>query len=123
MKYWILKLVPLVISLVWFYHGAINKLLSGAPSHFAILASVPFLERIASSFLLGIALFEIGLACWVLSGYRARLCSVVQTSSVILMNAGGLYWARNLIPDIAEMVVNNLTFLALIWLFEFTRTR
>jgi hypothetical protein len=32
------------------------------------------------------------------------------------MNAGGLIWAAHLIPDPAGMVLQNFTFLLLIWI-------
>lgn len=116
-------MVRLVIASVWFYHGAINKLLSAAGLHFAIISSVPFLTKIGPYALILIALLEIALGFWVLTGYRSRVCSLVQTCSITMMNAGGLFWSNNLIPDPLAMIVNSLTFITLIWLFEFTRTR
>jgi hypothetical protein len=62
---------------------------------------------------LGIA--EVGLAIWVLTGVAPRLCALMQTALLILLNAGGLLWSRHLIHDPAGMVVKNCAFLVLAW--------
>lgn len=112
------------IALVWFYHGVMNKLLAGSGSHSAIVSAVPFFDKTSAPLVLtAIALLEIGLGCWILSGSQSRLCSIVQTCSLISMNAGGLFWSRQLISDPPGMIVNNLVFLTLIWFFEFARAK
>ncbi len=45
-----------------------------------------------------------------------RQAAIVQTVLLAAMNACGLIWASGLIPDPAGMVLQNFTFLLLIWI-------
>ena len=111
------KLIRSAIALVWFYEGLWCKVLGGLPRHEAVIATVPFIGSAASrSMLTALGLVECGIGLWVLFGRRMRQAAIVQTLLLAAMNAGGLIWARGLIPDPAGMVLQNFTFLLLIWI-------
>lgn len=111
------KLIRLAIALVWFYQGLWCKVLGGVPRHEAVIAAVPFLGSAAShSTLIALGLLECGIGLWVLSGRRMRQAAIAQTVLLAAMNAGGLIWAAHLIPDPTGMVLQNFTFLLLIWI-------
>jgi uncharacterized membrane protein YphA (DoxX/SURF4 family) len=111
------KLVRLAIALVWFYQGLWCKVLGGVPSHEAVVAAVPFIGSAAGhGTLIALGLLECAIGLWVLSGRWMREAAIVQTALLAAMNAGGLIWASHLIPDPAGMVLQNFTFLLLIWI-------
>lgn len=110
------KLIRLSIALVWLYQGLWCKVLGGVPRHEAVIAAVPFIGAgTGHAALIWLGLFECGIAVWVLWGHWMRPAAIVQTVLLTAMNAGGLIWARHLIPDPAGMVLQNFTFLLLIW--------
>ncbi|MCI0423216.1 MAG: hypothetical protein L0312_29000 [Acidobacteria bacterium] len=87
-----------------------------SPSHRAVLGSVPFLSgRLSELAVAGIGIVETSLAIWVLSKRKAQLAGLAQTCLLIVMNAGGLVWAGDSIPDPVGMVTQNLVFLTLVW--------
>jgi uncharacterized membrane protein YphA (DoxX/SURF4 family) len=105
-----------VVASVWLYHGAWNKLLSSAGRHAEIVDSVPSMAGISPNTLrIAIGVGEVAVGVWVLSGIAPRSAAVVQTALLVAMNAGGLLWAPELIPDPGAMVVQNIAFLALVW--------
>lgn len=111
------KLIRLAIALVWLYQGFWCKVLGGVPRHEAIIAAVPFIGSAAGrSALIALGLLECGIGLWVLSGRWMRQVAIVQTALLAAMNAGGLICAVHLIPDPAGMVLQNFTFLLLIWI-------
>ena len=111
------KLIRLAIALVWLYQGFWCKVLGGVPRHKAVIAAVPFIGSAAGrSALIALGLLECGIGLWVLSGRWMRQAAIVQTVLLAAMNAGGLIWAAHLIPDPAGMVLQNFTFLLLIWI-------
>ena len=111
------KLIRLAIALVWLYQGLWCKVLGGVPRHEAVIAAVPFIGPAAGhSTLITLGLLECGIGLWVLSGRWMRQAAVIQTVLLVAMNAGGLIWAAHLIPDPAGMVLQNFTFLLLIWI-------
>jgi uncharacterized membrane protein YphA (DoxX/SURF4 family) len=63
-----------------------------------------------------IGVVEVTVAVWVLSGAAPRVAATVQTVLLILMNVGGLMWARESIQDPGAMIVQNIAFLALVWI-------
>jgi hypothetical protein len=102
------------IALVWLYQGLWCKLLGRAPHHQKIVGTVPFLNSWqARQVLLGLGSLECVLALWVLSGFGAREAAVMQTLLLGSMNAAGLLWSRNLIPDPVGMLLQNFVFLLL----------
>lgn len=105
------------IALVWLYHGLWCKVLGRCPEQAAIVAAVPGLDGpLASLMVVGLGLGETALAGWVLSGRAPRAAAVVQTILLVAMNGGGLVWGRAHIADPGAMIVQNLAFLALVWL-------
>jgi hypothetical protein len=82
-----------------------------------VIAAVPFIGSAAGhSTLIALGLLECGIGLWVLSGRWRRQAAMVQTVLLAAMNTGGLIWAAHLIPDPAGMVLENFTFLLLIWI-------
>ena len=110
------RLIRASIALVWLYEGLWCKLLGGVPRHQEVVAAVPFIGMgAAKAALIAIGLIECCIAVWVLSGRQVRTAALVQTALLVAMNAGGLVWARRLIPDPGSMIVQNIAFLMLIW--------
>jgi uncharacterized membrane protein YphA (DoxX/SURF4 family) len=105
------------VALVWLYHGAWNKLLGQSPHQATIIHSVPGLSGLWShALLIAIGATEVAIALWVLAGKAPRLAAVIQTILLIAMNAGGLLCGGHSIAKPGAMVVQNLAFIALIWL-------
>jgi uncharacterized membrane protein YphA (DoxX/SURF4 family) len=104
------------VASVWLYQGLWSKLLAPAPRHQKIVGKVPFLNsRQARWAVMLLGSLECVLAVWVLSGFRARDAALLETLLLGFMNAGGLVWARNLIPDPVNMLLQNSVFLLLAW--------
>jgi hypothetical protein len=104
----------LSIVLIWIYQGFWCKILGRAPHHAAIAESTPI--RGAHTILLALGAVECLLAVWVLNGGYPRHAAMAQTLLLVGMNAGGLVWARRLIPDPAGMLLQNAAFLSLAWI-------
>jgi hypothetical protein len=58
---------------------------------------------------------ELCLAIWILAGRSRKSCAIVQTLTLIAMNAAGLIWARENIADAGGMVLQNIAFIAFVW--------
>jgi hypothetical protein len=107
----------LAVALVWLYQGLWCKLLGRCPGHRAIVQAVPGLSGGAGAVVLaGLGTIEVGLAVWVLSGWRPRWAAAAQTLLLVGMNGGGLLWGREHIADPGAMITQNLAFLTLVWL-------
>lgn len=105
------------ISLMWLYQGLWCKVLGRTPRHQRVIESAPlFRGGSAHFFLLALGWLETLLSFWVLSGKFSQVAASVQIALLIGMNAGGLLWARKIIPDPAGMVFHNFVFLVLIWI-------
>ncbi len=103
--------------MVWFYQGFWCKVLGKVPRHREVVEATPFFPlRHARSFLLTLGVFESLLGVWVLSGLFPRAAALVQIGLLLGMNAGGLIWARAIIPDPPGMVFQNFAFVVLIWI-------
>ena len=110
------RLIRLSIALVWFYQGLWCKVLAGAPQHLAVITAVPFMGPVAGRVaLILIGLIECGIGVWVLTAWQPRPAAVAQTLLLVCMNAAGLIWAWRLIPDPIGMILQNFTFVLLIW--------
>jgi uncharacterized membrane protein YphA (DoxX/SURF4 family) len=104
------------IALVWLYNGLWAKLLAGSAHHAAVVRSVPgFGGGTGGGVLVAIGIAETLFALWVLSGLRPRAAAIAQTALLVGVNTGGLLWARDEIPDPANMIVQNIVFVTLIW--------
>ncbi|HEX4966446.1 MAG TPA: DUF3419 family protein, partial [Thermoanaerobaculia bacterium] len=107
----------LAVALVWLYQGLWCKLLGRCPGHKAIVQGVPGLAGEAGTAVLaGLGTIEVGLAVWVLSGWRPRWAAAAQTLLLVGMNGGGLLWGGAHIADPGAMITQNLAFLTLVWL-------
>jgi len=116
-------LARVVVALVWLYEGLWCKLLSGCPSHAAIVQSLPQpLGSLADALLIAIGAAEVALACWILSGSKARAAFWAQALLLVLMNGGGLIWGRASIADPASLMIHNAVLLALAWTIADDRT-
>ena len=103
-----------VVACVWIYQGLWCKLLGRTARHEAVVGRAPFLtSRAAHLTMLALGVTECLLALWVLLGWCPMAAWVSQCVLLAAMNAGGLMWARELIPDPAGMVVQNAAFLTL----------
>ena len=109
-------IAAVVVAAVWLVHGLYNKVLHGSTRHLAIVQSIPGLDGIAGERVLTlVGLAEVGLAVWVLSGWRPFLCATAQTAALLSMNATELAFARHLLLWPAGLIPVNLLFLALAW--------
>lgn len=105
------------IAAVWAYNGVYCKLLLGDTTHLKVLESLPFITpHYARLPLAWIGLLETCLAAWVLIGLAPRRAAWVQTLLLLSMNLGGLLWARESIAQPGAMIVQNISFLTLIWI-------
>jgi hypothetical protein len=111
-----LLILRAAVASVWTYQGLWLKLLGRAPRHQGIVGTVPFLNsRQARCAVMLLGSIECILAAWVLSGFRGREAVLIETLLLGSMNAAGLWWARKLIPDPVNMVLQNFVFLLLAW--------
>lgn len=111
-----LWLIHVAVAAVWLYEGLWCKLLNGEPHQMEVVRAVPrFGPRVGVLALKALGVAEVALAVWVLSGVAPVACATVQTVLLVLLNANGLLWARQLIHDPAGMVIKNAAFLVLAW--------
>src|SRR5688572_13226109 len=100
------------IAIVWLVNGLYCKVLNGVPRHQAIVAGIlgdeyaPVLTK-----LIGVA--EIGMAIWIVSGYRARLNVITQVAVIAAMNIMEFI----LVPDLLLWGRFNLLFAFLFILY------
>jgi hypothetical protein len=81
------------------------------------VGAVPFLTtRSVRLLLLALGAAECLLGVWVISGQHAYAAALVQTLLLAGMNAGGLLWAADAIPDPGGMLTRNAAFLVLAWI-------
>lgn len=101
---------------MWLYEGLWCKLLRGEPHEFKVAAAVPRLGPADGAVLLrALGVAEVALALWTLSTAAPLDCAVAQTLLLVMLNGGGLLWARHIIHDPAGMIVKNFAFLVLVW--------
>ena len=111
-----LVIIRTSVAAVWLYEGLWCKLLGRVQSQVQVVTAVPRLGlRYGLPFLKALGVVEVGLAAWVLAGIAPGLCALVETALLVLLNANGLLWARQIIHEPAGMVVKNIAFLVLVW--------
>jgi uncharacterized membrane protein YphA (DoxX/SURF4 family) len=111
-----LLLLRVAVAAVWLYEGLWCKLLGRTPHQTEVVAAHPlFGPKMARTFLYALAVVEVALGVWVLSGWQAALAALAQTVLLVVLNANGVLFARHVIPDPAGMVVKNFGFLVLAW--------
>jgi uncharacterized membrane protein YphA (DoxX/SURF4 family) len=111
-----LVIIRASVAAVWLYEGLWCKLLGRVQSQVQVVTAVPRLGlRFGVPFLKALGIVEVGLAAWVMAGIAPGLCAIVETTLLVLLNANGLVWARQIIHEPAGMVVKNIAFLVLVW--------
>jgi hypothetical protein len=111
-----LWLLQAAVAAVWLYEGLWCKVLARSPHEFEVVAQVPFLAPSTSHALLRLlGVLEALIGAWVLIGWQPVAAALVQTGLLIGLNASGIYFSRDRIPDPAGMVVKNAAFLVLAW--------
>lgn len=110
------RTVRAAVAGVWLYQGAWKKGPWPDERHREIIASVPGVTAVAARRLTAaLGVIETGLAGWVLTGWRPRRAAAAQTALVIVMNAGGLLFAGDLIAGHRRMMARNAVLLAAAW--------
>jgi uncharacterized membrane protein len=111
-----LWLLQAVVAAVWLYEGFWCKVLARSRHEFEVVEQVPFLAPSTSHALLRVlGVLESALGVWVLTTWRPIAAAVVQTALLIGLNAAGIYFSRQRIPDPAGMVLKNAALLVLAW--------
>ena len=106
------------IGLVWLLFGLLFKTLGAVPRHRQIVARVVG-ESAAGAVTQLVALAEICLGLWMVSGYWLVPCVAAQTLLIVAMNGCELRYARDLLLSPVGMVCANLLFLGLVRRDEF----
>ena len=113
MKTW-WYLLRVAVAFVWLYQGLWHKIVAVDERHLEIVSAAPsFLApRLALGLIGGMeSLFAISL----LMKWRLRLFAWFQICVLSAMNAAGILFAGDKIPDIGGMLTMNLVFALAIW--------
>lgn len=79
------KIISIIIALVWLINGLVCKLLNLVPRHEQIVARILDTGHARLiTVLIGIA--EIGMAVWILTGYKPKWNAWLQITVVMVMN-------------------------------------
>lgn len=106
--------------MVWVFHGLYSKLLEGIPRHRQIVERV-LGEELAGTALVLVALGEIALGLWMMSGRWRIACALVQTLALLAMNTLEIALARDLLISAPGMLFLNVLFLTAVWLWARAR--
>jgi uncharacterized membrane protein YphA (DoxX/SURF4 family) len=94
------KILNYFIAAVWLANGLFCKVLNLVPRHQEIVASILGQEH-TRVLTVAIGISEIGMAIWILSGYKSRINAIVQIVVIAVMNTmefilvpGLLLWGR-----------------------------
>jgi uncharacterized membrane protein YphA (DoxX/SURF4 family) len=105
------------VAAVWLYEGLWCKILGKVASQVDVVKAVPRLgPAFGSAFLKLLGVVECLLAIWVMLGIMPGICAVTQTALLVVLNANGILWARQIIREPAGMIIKNLAFLMLVWI-------
>jgi preprotein translocase subunit SecF len=85
----------LLIAAVWLLNGLYCKVLDMVPRHTEIVGTT-LGQAYARQLTVLIGVAEIGMAIWILSRYRPRICAVIQIAVVATMNTLEYF----LVPDL-----------------------
>jgi hypothetical protein len=111
-----LWLLQVAVAAVWLYEGLWCKVLGRSRHEFGVVEQVPFLAPATShAWLRVLGLVETALGIWILTGWQPIAAAVAQTALLVALNAAGIYFSRQRIPDPAGMLVKNAAFLVLAW--------
>lgn len=109
--WWLLRVA---VALVWIYQGLWHKLVAVDERHLGIVASAPAFipPRVALGLIGGLeTLFAIS----ILLRWHQRIFAWLQIGALLVMNAAGILFAGDKIPDIGGMLTMNLVFALAIW--------
>lgn len=84
-KFFANKFPTYLIALVWLINGLICKVFNLVPRHQEIVGRI-LSEEYSRPLTFAIGIAEIGVAIWVLSGFKSRLNAIFQILVVITMN-------------------------------------
>jgi hypothetical protein len=108
------RLINYFIAAVWLINGFVCKVLNLVPRHQEIVARIVGNEH-AVILTKAIGIAEIGMAFWIISGYKKRLNAIIQIAIIATMNILEFI----LVPDLLLWGRFNLMFaillIALIW--------
>jgi DoxX-like protein len=107
-----------VIGSVWIFHGLYSKILNGIPRHRLIVGKILGEEHAGFATRL-IGTLEMLLGIWAWTGWQPVGCAAVQTAAIVAMNSLEIYLARDLLISAIGMVLLNVGFLSLVWLWAF----
>jgi hypothetical protein len=112
------RLINYFIAAVWLINGFVCKVLNLVPRHQEIVARIVGNEH-AVILTKAIGIAEIGMAFWIISGYKQRLNAIAQIAIIATMNILEFI----LVPDLLLWGRFNLMFaillIALIWCNSF----
>ncbi|MGD0074721.1 MAG: DoxX-like family protein [Candidatus Binataceae bacterium] len=104
------------VAAVWLYEGLWCKVFGRSPLEAQVVAKVPrFGPRFGQLFLKALGVIEVALAAWVISGILPGACAIAEMTLLVVLNANGVLWSRDIIPDPVGMLVKNLAFFVLVW--------
>jgi uncharacterized membrane protein YphA (DoxX/SURF4 family) len=113
MKFWWF-LLRVAVALVWLYQGLWHKIVAVDARHLEIVASAPsFLPPRLALGMIGCV--ETLFAISILAKWKQRPFAWVQIGMLLVMNAAGILFAGEKIPDIGGMLTMNLVFALTIW--------
>jgi uncharacterized membrane protein YphA (DoxX/SURF4 family) len=79
------KLLNYLIAIVWLLNGLFCKLLNLVPRHQLIVSKILGANH-AVFFTKTIGVAEVLMTIWILSGFKPRLCAIIQIVVVLAMN-------------------------------------
>lgn len=79
------KLLTYFIAFVWLVNGLLCKILNLVPRHEQIVARI-LGDKYSRTLALIIGFSEIGMAIWILSGFKSRFNAILQIAIVASMN-------------------------------------
>lgn len=112
-------LIQILIGCVWVFHGFYSKILNGIPRHRLIVGEILGATN-SGVFTKIIGLMEVSLGVWTFTGWQPVECAAVQTLAIIVMNTLEIIFARKFLISAIGMVVLNLVFLTLVWVWAFS---
>jgi hypothetical protein len=112
---WVMRLL---IGVVWFANGLFCKVLGWVPRHEEIVARI-LGEEYAGEIGRVIGVMEIGLAVWVWSGWRSRVCAILQMALVAAMNVMEFVLAKDLLLWGGLNGLFAALFIGLVYYYEF----
>lgn len=108
----------ILISLVWLVNGLFCKVMNLVPRHQLIVARI-LGEEHANLITRTIGILEILMFFWVLTGFKSRVCSIIQIIIVLTMNLIEFF----VVPDLLLFGKLNLpvafTFTGIVVIYEF----